>query len=71
MARFTRQQILDRLNAKIRSGQPIVGGGAGLDRLVFLESRLAEVDVSIDEPGDDDQSAGIEDLGLIAEQEDR
>ena len=29
MARFTRQQILDRLNAKIRSGQPIVGGGAG------------------------------------------
>jgi hypothetical protein len=28
MARFTRQQILDRLNAKIRSGQPIVGGGA-------------------------------------------
>ena len=30
MARFTRQQILDRLNAKIRSGQPIVGGGAGI-----------------------------------------
>jgi predicted TIM-barrel enzyme len=29
MARFTRQQILDRLNTKIRSGQPIVGGGAG------------------------------------------
>jgi predicted TIM-barrel enzyme len=29
MARFTRRQILDRLNAKIRSGQPIVGGGAG------------------------------------------
>ena len=29
MARFTRQQILDRLKAKIRSGQPIVGGGAG------------------------------------------
>ena len=29
MARFTRQQILDRLNAKIRSGQLIVGGGAG------------------------------------------
>ena len=29
MARFTRQQILDRLNAKIRSGQPIIGGGAG------------------------------------------
>lgn len=29
MVRFTRQQILDRLNAKIRSGQPIVGGGAG------------------------------------------
>ena len=29
MARFTRQRILDRLNAKIRSGQPIVGGGAG------------------------------------------
>jgi predicted TIM-barrel enzyme len=29
MARFTRHQILDRLNAKIRSGQPIVGGGAG------------------------------------------
>jgi len=29
MARFTRQQIIDRLNAKIRSGQPIVGGGAG------------------------------------------
>ena len=29
MARFTRQQILDRLNAKIRNGQPIVGGGAG------------------------------------------
>ncbi|HYA43769.1 MAG TPA: phosphoenolpyruvate hydrolase family protein, partial [Syntrophobacteraceae bacterium] len=29
MARFTRQQILDRLNAKIRSGKPIVGGGAG------------------------------------------
>ena len=29
MARFTRKQILDRLNAKIRSGQPIVGGGAG------------------------------------------
>ena len=29
MARFTRQKILDRLNAKIRSGQPIVGGGAG------------------------------------------
>jgi len=29
MANFTRQQVLDRLNAKIRSGQPIVGGGAG------------------------------------------
>jgi predicted TIM-barrel enzyme len=29
MARFTRQQILDRLKAKIRSRQPIVGGGAG------------------------------------------
>ena len=29
MAKFTRQQILDRLNAKIRSGRPIVGGGAG------------------------------------------
>lgn len=29
MVRFTRQQILDRLNAKIRSGVPIVGGGAG------------------------------------------
>ena len=29
MARFTRQQILDRLNAKIRKKQPIVGGGAG------------------------------------------
>lgn len=29
MTRFTRQQILDRLNAKIRSGQPIIGGGAG------------------------------------------
>jgi predicted TIM-barrel enzyme len=29
MARFIRQQILDRLNAKIRSGQPIIGGGAG------------------------------------------
>jgi len=29
MTRFTRQQILDRLNAKIRKGQPIVGGGAG------------------------------------------
>ncbi len=29
MARFTRRQIIDRLNAKIRSGQPIVGGGAG------------------------------------------
>ena len=29
MARFTRRQTLDRLNAKIRSGQPIVGGGAG------------------------------------------
>ena len=29
MARFTRQQILDRLNAKIRNKQPIVGGGAG------------------------------------------
>jgi predicted TIM-barrel enzyme len=29
MAHFTRHQILDRLNAKIRSGQPIVGGGAG------------------------------------------
>ena len=29
MPRFTRQQILDRLNAKIRSGRPIVGGGAG------------------------------------------
>lgn len=29
MVRFTRQQILDRLNAKIRSGRPIVGGGAG------------------------------------------
>ena len=29
MTRFTRQKILDRLNAKIRSGQPIVGGGAG------------------------------------------
>jgi len=29
MARFTRQQILDRLKAKIRKGQPIVGGGAG------------------------------------------
>ncbi|MBI4774192.1 MAG: phosphoenolpyruvate hydrolase family protein [Deltaproteobacteria bacterium] len=29
MTRFTRQQVLDRLNAKIRKGQPIVGGGAG------------------------------------------
>lgn len=29
MARFTRQQILDKLRAKIRSGRPIVGGGAG------------------------------------------
>lgn len=29
MARFSRQQILDRLKAKIRNGQPIVGGGAG------------------------------------------
>ncbi len=29
MARFTRQQILDRLNAKIRKGEPIIGGGAG------------------------------------------
>ena len=29
MARFTRQQILDRLNTKIRKGQPIIGGGAG------------------------------------------
>ena len=29
MVRFTRQQILDRLNAKIRNGEPIVGGGAG------------------------------------------
>lgn len=30
MARFTRQQIMDKLRAKIRSGQPIVGGGAGI-----------------------------------------
>jgi predicted TIM-barrel enzyme len=29
MPRFTRQQILDRLNAKIRRGEPIIGGGAG------------------------------------------
>ena len=29
MNRFTRQEILDRLNAKIRRGEPIVGGGAG------------------------------------------
>ena len=29
MARFTRQQILDKLRAKIRDGRPIVGGGAG------------------------------------------
>ncbi len=29
MVRFTRRQILDRLNAKIRKGQPIIGGGAG------------------------------------------
>lgn len=29
MARFTRQQILDRLRTKIRNGQPIIGGGAG------------------------------------------
>jgi predicted TIM-barrel enzyme len=30
MARFTRQQIMDRLRAKIRRKQPIVGGGAGI-----------------------------------------
>jgi predicted TIM-barrel enzyme len=29
MARIPRKQILDRLRAKIASGQPIVGGGAG------------------------------------------
>lgn len=29
MAKFTRQQVLDRLHAKIRSGRPIIGGGAG------------------------------------------
>src|SRR5499425_1710768 len=29
MPRFTRQQILERLRAKIAQGQPIVGGGAG------------------------------------------
>jgi len=30
MARFTRQQIMDRLRAKIHRKQPIVGGGAGI-----------------------------------------
>ena len=29
MARIERQEILTRLNAKISSGKPILGGGAG------------------------------------------
>jgi predicted TIM-barrel enzyme len=29
MARIERQEILDRLKAKIKAGQPIIGGGAG------------------------------------------
>ena len=41
------------------------GGGAGVDRLVLLVARLAEVDVDVDQAGADDQPRGVDDdLGL-------
>ena len=40
-------------------------GRAGLDRLVVLEARLAEMDVHVDQPRRDDLARGI-DHGLLA-----
>ena len=37
MTRFARQDILDRLRAKVASGEPIVGGGAGTGLSAKLE----------------------------------
>jgi len=37
------------------------GGRAGLDRLIVLPARLAEVDVHVDQPGGHDLVGGVED----------
>ena len=37
MTRFARQDILDRLRAKVASGEPIIGGGAGTGLSAKLE----------------------------------
>ena len=36
------------------------GGGAGVDRFVLLASRLAQMDVHVDQPGRDDLARGVD-----------
>ncbi|MBW3542563.1 MAG: phosphoenolpyruvate hydrolase family protein, partial [Planctomycetes bacterium] len=37
MSRFSREQILERLRAKVAGGRPIIGGGAGTGLSAKLE----------------------------------